>query len=66
MNKININIKTTRNFKSKGLLNNYSVILPKIESKEKLLKNSNLMESSGGKSTLNLKKINYYSLKNGY
>jgi hypothetical protein len=62
----NINIKTTRNFKSKGLLKNYSVILPKIESKEKLLKNSNLMESSGGKSTLNLKKINYYSLKNGY
>jgi hypothetical protein len=61
----NINIKTTRNFKSKGLLKNYSVILPKIESKEKLLKNSNLMESSGGKSTLNLKKINYYSLKNG-
>lgn len=61
----NINIKTTRNFKSKGLLKNYSVILPKIESKEKLLKNSNLMDSSGSGSTMNLKKINYYSQKNG-
>ena len=61
----NINIKTTRNFKNKGLLKNYSVILPKIENKEKLLKNSNLMDSSGGKSTLNLKKISYYSPKNG-
>ena len=61
----NINIKTTRNFKNKGLLKNYSVILPKIDNKEKLLKNSNLMDSSGGKSTLNLKKISYYSPKNG-
>ena len=59
-----INIKTTRNFKSQGLFKNYSVILPKIESKEKLIKNSNIMDSSGSKRTLNLKKINYYSPKN--
>jgi hypothetical protein len=62
----NINVKTTRNFKNKGLLKNYSVILPKIENKEKLIKNTNIIESSSGsKSTLNLKKITFFSPKNG-